>query len=492
MNEDDLQQTDNSEFELIFFGGLGDLTLRKLLPALYFLEFDGRLGEGSIYLVTRRTYKVKAFVEFIKSQISQHIDENFWNDEVWSRLAKKTKCLTIDVNTPTDFEKLKKELQPSCLNRVYYCATGSNLYAQISEQLHCYQLIHEHSKIVLEKPIGHDYESAKEITSTVSKYFTESQIYRIDHYLGKETVQNLMVLRFANSLIESQWNQRYIDHIQISISETIGVEKRAEFYDEVGALRDMIQNHLLQLLCITAMEPPAQVDADSVRNEKVKILKALKPIQAEALDQNVIRGQYAEGVVDSKKVEAYNNEPGVKPHSQTETFVALKVEIDNWRWAGVPFYLRTGKRLASRACEIMVQFKEVPHSIFPSSSSHSLANKIFFRLQPDDGVRLVMYEKRTGPAMNVRSVNLSLNSSQGKQKRVPEAYERLLFDVLDSNATLFLRDDELMHAWKWVDPILKHWESKDSEPDSYTAGSWGPSSSTMMLAKDARVWEEQS
>ncbi len=486
-------EADKTElFELIFFGGLGDLTLRKLLPALYFLEFDARLGAGHLYLLTRRRYSRKEFMQLLKDDVSKHIDKAYWDNTVWQRFIEKIQCLTVDINQSDHFKLLAQTLDNQCSNRVYYCATGSNLYTQICAQLHCYQLITPQSKIVLEKPIGHDKQSAQAITSAVAEYFSESQIYRIDHYLGKETVQNLMVLRFANSIIESQWNQRYIDHVQISIGESLGVEKRGEFYDKVGALRDMVQNHLLQLLCMTAMEPPAQIDADSIRNEKVKILKALKPIEGSALEQHVVRGQYTQGNIDSKEVQAYNQEPNVSEHSQTETFVALKVEIDNWRWAGVPFYLRTGKRLASRACEIMVQFKEVPHSIFPASSSASLANKLFFRLQPDDGVRLVMYEKRTGSNMNVRSVNLSLNPLQDKQKRVPEAYERLLFDVLDGNATLFLRDDELMHAWNWIDPILQHWQSKDSEPDHYSAGSWGPASSTMMLAKDGRVWQENS
>lgn len=492
MKEPNVEKTTNSDFELIIFGGLGDLSLRKLVPALYYLALDERLSEGVVYLVTRRSYKVKEFSELIQASISNRIEKEYWDSEIWNKLIKKIKCLTLDVNDPSSFCVLQDKLKTKCENRVYYCATGSNLYAPICQELSAHKLINKHSKIVLEKPIGHDYKSAQEITSEVGKYFEESQIYRIDHYLGKETVQNLMVLRFANSIIESQWNQRYIDHVQISISESIGVEKRADFYEQVGALRDMVQNHLLQLLCITAMEPPAQVDADSIRNEKVKILKSLKPIQGDLLDHNVVRGQYSKGNINSEDVEAYNREVGVDENSQTETFVALKVEIDNWRWAGVPFYLRTGKRLANRACEIMVQFKEVPHSIFPSSSNQNLANKLFFRLQPDDGVRLVMYEKRTGSSMNVRSVNLSLNPSHDQQKRVPEAYERLLFDVLDSNATLFLRDDELMHAWQWVDPILKHWEAKDSEPDAYAAGSQGPASSTMMLAKDGRVWEENS
>ena len=301
-----------------------------------------------------------------------------------------------------------------------------------------------------------------------------------------------MVLRFANSLFESQWNQNYIDHIQITISEQLGVEQRAGFYEHVGAMRDMFQNHLLQLLCITAMEPPAKLEPDAVRDEKVKVLKALKPITGTAINENVVRGQYDSGVAEGKPVPRYRDEPGVHHKSLTETFISAKVEIDNWRWAGVPFYLRTGKRLAERACEIVVQFKEIPHSIFPLQHKNTMANKLIFRLQPDEGVRLMLCEKRVGPGMNVRPMNLSLNPSNQRQTRVPEAYERLLFDALSGNATLFLRDDELLEAWRWVDPIIKHWEEQEQRPEPYTAGSWGPAAATLLLARDGRLWDENS
>jgi glucose-6-phosphate 1-dehydrogenase len=317
-----------------------------------------------------------------------------------------------------------------------------------------------------------------------------------------------MVLRFANSIFESQWNQQYIDHIQISISESLGVEKRAEFYEQVGAFRDMMQNHLLQLLCIVAMEPPAKMEPDAVRDEKVKVIKALRPIEGSDIHNKVIRGQYGKGVSEGQPVPRYRDEEGVDKQSQTETFVAMKVEIDNWRWAGVPFYLRTGKRLAERACEIVVQFKEIPHSIFSMQHKETMANKLIFRLQPDEGIRLQLCEKKLGSGMNVRPMTLSLNPENPSQVsinsqqldveannnrvRVPEAYERLLFDVLASNATLFLRDDELMQAWNWVDPILAAWQESDSIPEPYTAGTWGPAASTLLLAKDGRLWNESN
>ncbi|MEE3159283.1 MAG: glucose-6-phosphate dehydrogenase, partial [Pseudomonadota bacterium] len=387
---------------------------------------------------------------------------------------------------------LSKTLSSDDINRLYYMATGSDLYTPVCKGLHDAGLIQSQSKIVLEKPIGHDLDTAQAINDTVAEYFKEKQIYRIDHYLGKETVQNLMVLRFANSLFESQWNQNYIDHIQITISEQLGVEQRAGFYEHVGAMRDMFQNHLLQLLCITAMEPPAKLEPDAVRDEKVKVLKALKPITGTAINENVVRGQYDSGVAEGKPVPRYRDEPGVHHKSLTETFISAKVEIDNWRWAGVPFYLRTGKRLAERACEIVVQFKEIPHSIFPLQHKNTMANKLIFRLQPDEGVRLMLCEKRVGPGMNVRPMNLSLNPSNQRQTRVPEAYERLLFDALSGNATLFLRDDELLEAWRWVDPIIKHWEEQEQRPEPYTAGSWGPAAATLLLARDGRLWDENS
>ena len=482
----------DAPFELVLFGGLGDLALRKLMPALFLLERDGRLPDGAIYAVTRRDMERNEFVSKIESSVKSHVPSNYLEKEPLDRFLNKVHCLTHDVNDHEGYKNLSKTLSSEDINRLYYMATGSDLYTPVCKGLHDVGLIKSHSKIVLEKPIGHDLDTAQAINETVAEYFKEQQIYRIDHYLGKETVQNLMVLRFANSLFESQWNQNYIDHIQITISEQLGVEQRAGFYEHVGAMRDMFQNHLLQLLCITAMEPPAKLEPDAVRDEKVKVLKALKPITGTAINENVVRGQYDSGVAEGKPVPRYRDEPGVHHKSLTETFISAKVEIDNWRWAGVPFYLRTGKRLAERACEIVVQFKEIPHSIFPLQHKNTMANKLIFRLQPDEGVRLMLCEKRVGPGMNVRPMNLSLNPSNQRQTRVPEAYERLLFDALSGNATLFLRDDELLEAWRWVDPIIKHWEEQEQRPEPYTAGSWGPAAATLLLARDGRLWDENS
>jgi glucose-6-phosphate 1-dehydrogenase len=496
------------QFELVIFGGLGDLALRKLFPALYLLELDKRLPQGRIFALGRKELDLNAVITKVKQAVFSHVSPFYQDETIWQRLEERLSYVRVDVQKAEDYQALVDELASDCPNRLFYLATASFLYSDIAANLQGNNLIHQPSKVVLEKPIGHDLASAKTINKAVANYFTESQIYRIDHYLGKETVQNLMVLRFANSIFESQWNQQSIDHIQISISESLGVEKRAEFYEQVGAFRDMMQNHLLQLLCIVAMEPPAKMEPDAVRDEKVKVIKALRPIEGKDIHDKVIRGQYGHGVSEAQPVPRYREEEGVDKQSQTETFVAMKVEIENWRWAGVPFYLRTGKRLAERACEIVVQFKEIPHSIFSMQHKETMANKLVFRLQPDEGIRLQLCEKKLGSGMNVRPMTLSLNPENPSQAlmnsqqpdcepeknsvRVPEAYERLLFDALASNATLFLRDDELMQAWSWVDPILAAWQESDSTPEPYTAGTWGPAAATLLLAKDGRLWNENN
>ncbi|GGY43639.1 glucose-6-phosphate 1-dehydrogenase [Bacterioplanes sanyensis] len=481
----------SSPFDLVLFGGLGDLARRKLLPALYMLDLDQRLPAGHIVLVSRQQMDADALAQWLRQQVQPHLSSTVFEAERWQAFCQRVHLHTMDAADLDGYRAMAAELSGGN-NRVFYLATGSDLFTPICEGLHQADLIDPDSKVVLEKPIGHDLASAQQINQAVESYFEESQIYRIDHYLGKETVQNLMVLRFANSLFEHQWNHKYIDHIQISITESLGVESRAGFYDHVGATRDMFQNHLLQLLCITAMEPPARLEPDAIRDEKVKVLRALRPVLGSSISEHVVRGQYDAGVSEGKPVPGYREEPGIDAKSHTETFVAAKVHIDNWRWAGVPFYLRTGKRLAERACEIVVHFKEIPHSIFPLQHKNTMANKLVFRLQPDEGIRLMLCEKKVGPGMNVRPMNLSLNPANLKQTRVPEAYERLLFDVLSGNATLFLRHDELMEAWHWIDPILRGWDELEQRPEPYTSGSWGPAAATLLLAKDGRLWDESS
>lgn len=478
-------------FDLILFGAAGDLTHRKLLPALFNLHRDGRLHpEGRILAITRPNQKTSTYIEQIQEWMP-HYGADI-DDKDWATFKARICQVGIDLVKGAGYSKLAKKLGENERTAIYYCAVHSKLYPVICEQLFAQNLISERSSIVLEKPIGNDFQTGMAINRRVAEFFNEEQIYRIDHYLGKETVQNLLALRFANSIFEHQWNQRYIDHIQITISETVGVEQRAGFYEGTGALRDMLQNHLLQLLCMTAMEPPASMDPEAVRDEKVKVLQALKPIVGSDILDNVVRGQYEEGISAGDMVPRYRDEPGVDKDSTTDTFVALKAEIDNWRWSGVPFYLRTGKRLAARACEIVVQFKEVPHSIFEMQHKKTMANKLVFRLQPDEGVRIQLCEKRVGNHMQVRPMTLSLQEASDDKKRVPEAYERLLADAINLNPTLFLREDELMTAWEWVDPILEYWIQSDQRPDGYTSGSWGPAASTLLVAKDGRLWEESS
>ncbi len=492
-----MRMPDTTEpFDLILFGAAGDLALRKLLPALFNLHKDGRLNEeGQIWAITRKEKSQEAYLTHLKEALKGH-NHNYTDEKEWAVFERRIQHVAMELDRATGYAKLAKRLKDPKRQRVFYTAVHSSLYPVISEQLFGHDLITENSRIVLEKPIGNDGKSAFAINRRVAEFFQESQIFRIDHYLGKETVQNLLALRFANSIFEHQWNQRYIDHIQITISETVGVEKRAGFYEGTGALRDMLQNHLLQLLCMTAMEPPASMHPEAVRDEKVKVLKALKPIVGADIAEKVVRGQYESGVITkgetTNMVPRYKDEEGVSPKSCTETFVAIKAEIDNWRWAQVPFYLRTGKRLAERACEIVVQFKEVPHSIFEMQHKKTMANKLIFRLQPDEGVKLQLCEKRIGNHMRVQPMTLSLNPNDASKKRVPDAYERLLADAINNNATLFLREDELMTAWKWADPILQAWEETDQRPESYNAGTWGPAASTLLLAKDGRLWEENA
>ena len=346
------------------------------------------------------------------------------------------------------------------------------------------------TRVVIEKPVGKSFKSATVVNDAVGKVFTEQQIYRIDHYLGKETVQNLMALRFANALFEPIWNAAHIDHVQITVAETIGVEGRGGYYDTAGAVRDMVQNHILQLLCLVAMEPPSALDADAVRDEKLKILKSLKPIDERNVNALTVRGQYDAGASADGAVPGYLEEIG-KPSSQTETFVAIKAEVENWRWAGTPFYLRSGKRLAERMSEIVVSFRPIPHSIFDSSAGQIIANQLVIRLQPDEGVKLQIMIKDPGPGgMRLRSVPLDMSFADAFGVRNPDAYERLVMDVVRGNPTLFMRRDEVEAAWHWIDPIIEAWGQSAAPPKAYRAGTWGPSAAVALIERDGRTWHE--
>lgn len=479
------------DFDLVIFGGRGDLAQRKLFPSLFGLFIDGRLPSQWRLLPLGRSSITDADLhDEIRHALLRHgIDQEILTQQFDAFMAH-VNYQALDGASAGDLLKLAKILASASRLKVFYLATRSDLYGDIARNLMAAGLNGADARIVLEKPIGKDMHSAMQVSQAVDACFKEDQIYRIDHYLGKETVQNLLVLRFANTIFETQWNQKYIDHVQITISETLGVGGRADFYDHVGALRDMGQNHLIQLLCMTAMEAPYQMQPDAVRDEKVKVLRALRCHQASNISDHVVFGQYRHGAIGGQSVMSYLDEPGVHPQSQTETFVAMKVEIDNWRWAGVPFYLRTGKRLCERACEIAVHFKSVPHAIFDVNMRSDLANRLVFRLQPDEGIRLSLAQKRAGAGMSVRNSELSLSPGLRPKQRIPDAYERLLFDVVAGNQTLFVREDEFMAAWAWMDPVLQYMTQSEVTPEGYNAGTWGPPSSTLLLARDGRLWDE--
>ena len=375
--------------------------------------------------------------------------------------------------------------------RVAYLATAPSLFGTIAQGLKQNGLVTDSSRIVLEKPLGHDYESACEINNQVGDIFAENQIYRIDHYLGKETVQNLLALRFANSLFEPLWRRSAIDHVQITVAEDLGVEGRVDYYDKIGALRDMVQNHLMQLVCLVAMEAPSSLHHDAVRDEKIKVLRALRPLSGDLVRSNTVRAQYKAGAISGQTVPGYLEELG-GIESETETFVALKLEIDNWRWSNVPFYVRTGKRLPSKHSEIVIEFQAVPHSIFPEQRFQVQSNRLTIRLQPDEGVQLSVMAKEPGPgSFDLRPVALDLSFEEAFGIRYPDAYERLLMELLRGNPALFMRRDEVEAAWHWIDTIIEGWAETQHKVESYVSGSWGPTGAASLLDRDGRAWHPE-
>ena len=406
------------------------------------------------------------------------------------KFVSRLSYVPADATTGTGFDKLKKALGNSKTIRAFYLAVTPTLFGDIAGQLKKHELITADSRIVVEKPIGRSLASAKALNDEIGSVFGEHQIFRIDHYLGKETVQNLMALRFANALYEPLWNSAHIDHVQITVAETVGLEDRVTYYDTAGALRDMVQNHILQLLCLVAMEPPSSMDANAVRDEKLKVLRSLKRVNGQEAPKSTVRGQYRAGASSGGAVKGYLEELG-KKDSTTETFVALKAEIGNWRWAGVPFYLRTGKRLATRVSEIVIEFKPVPYNIFGESAGNVQPNQLVIRLQPDEGVKQFIMVKDPGPGgMRLRQLPLDMSFAESFDGRSPDAYERLIMDVIRGNQTLFMRRDEVEAAWTWVDPILNAWSESRQEAQGYTAGTWGPSASIALIERDGRTWHE--
>ena len=485
-------------FDLVLFGGTGDLAWRKLMPALFQAWRHGSLPAGGrIIGVARDDLSDQQYRKLIRTRFAEvELAKRPTADE-FDRFAALLHFLRMDLSKPGDYQRLAELLRERQADTVVmYLATAPSLFTVACEQLAAAGLNTPNTRIVLEKPLGHDLASNRAINEAVRRVLPEKQIFRIDHYLGKPSVQNLFALRFGNALFEPLWRRETIANIQITIAEDLGVEKRGAFYDNTGALRDMVQNHALQLLCALAMEPPINAHADAIRDEKLKVLRSLKRWEPDTLGRHVVRGQYAAGNVGGELVPGYREEPGVNPHSTTETFVALRAEIANWRWAGVPFYIRTGKRLASRDARIVVNFRPAPHAIFHTPVG--AANSLVIHLQPKDGLELHLLaqgqENRQQPrtaAQSLTPVHLDLDFDKRFGSERVGAYERLLLDVIDGRLNLFVRSDEQEEAWRWVEPVLEHWRNDNAGPRPYAAGSWGPSAASAMIARDAHCWSEE-
>ncbi|MCF6751194.1 glucose-6-phosphate dehydrogenase [Pseudomonas stutzeri] len=475
---------------LALFGALGDLALRKLFPALYQLDRAGLLpADTRILGLARDSGEPAAHLALIAEHLRRHVAERELDESVLQRFLARLDYLSMDFRRAEDFAALADKAGHA-ERIVAFFATPASVYGAICAGLAEAGLA-ERTRVVLEKPIGHDLESSREVNDAVARFFPEDRTYRIDHYLGKDTVQNLIALRFANSLFETQWNQNHISHVEITVAETVGIEGRWGYFDQAGQLRDMIQNHLLQLLCLIAMDPPSDLSADSIRDEKVKVLKALAPIAPEQLGQQLVRGQYVAGSILGRQVPGYLEEENSNTQSDTETFVALRAEICNWRWAGVPFYLRTGKRMPQKLSQIVIHFKAPPHYIFAPEQRQLIGNKLIIRLQPQEGISLLVMTKDQGldKGMQLRSGPLQLNFSETyKSPRIPDAYERLLLEVMKGNQNLFVRKDEIEYAWKWCDQLIDGWQRVGAPPKPYTAGSWGPAASIALISRDGRSW----
>ncbi len=479
--------------DITIFGGHGDLAFRKLMPALYHLCNGGYLDKKSrIITTTRVPMSIDQHCNLVKSKLQDFLLDNTFEEEKFERFKKHLHVVIIEFDKEESYRTIKELLKiyPD-RQRVNYLSSAPDFFATICKYLSQFGLISPQSRIVLEKPIGRDLQSSRAINVEVLKYFDESQIYRIDHYLGKDTVQNIMALRFSNRFFMPLWNSNHIDHVQITVAESVGTEGRWGYYNEYGAMRDMVQNHLMQLLCLVAMEPPCSLDADSVRDEKVKVLRSLRLMSPTDIEQKTVRAQYANGSIDGEAVPGYLEEDVLK-ESMTETFAAIRVDIDNWRWDGVPFYLRSGKRIRRRNSEIVIHFKGVPHSIFANKGKCISENKLVISLQPKESIQLKLMNKIPGLSeqMRLQQVELELNTPLNMVHK-PDAYERLLLDVIRANPTLFMRLDEVEAAWKWTDVILKEWEEEGVPMKSYSAGTDGPSAAVQLIARDGRSWHNE-
>ncbi|WKE67164.1 glucose-6-phosphate dehydrogenase [Gallaecimonas kandeliae] len=472
--------------DLVLFGVKGDLARRKLLPALYQLDKAGLLHDDSRIVGVARG-EADPIEKTLETFLKEPVDET-----VLARFKARLGHVDLDFADLDAYGAIHEAVNHDT-PEVYYFATPPSLYGSICQGLSAADLIRDNSRVIMEKPIGHDLASSRVINDEVDAHFAERQIYRIDHYLGKETVQNLLALRFANALFAKNWDYSCIDHVQITVAEEVGIEGRWSYFDKAGQMRDMVQNHLLQVLTLIAMEPPVSLDADAIRDEKLKVLKALRPITNANVNDVTVRGQYTAGFLRGHAVPGYAEEEGANTNSHTETFVALRVDIDNWRWAGVPFYLRTGKRMPAKCTEVVVSFKALPHNIFAKSQKQLAANKLIIRLQPEEGVELQMQSKVPGLGSQMRLQNTKLDLSffeAFRDERIADAYERLLLEAMVGNQALFVRRDEVEAAWTWVDSIMDAWQQSGDAPKSYQAGSWGPVASIALITRDGRSWEE--
>lgn len=469
-------------FDLIVLGATGDLAQRKILPALCRRLADGQMPpDARVIGAARSAMTLAEFRKMVDEALKADHGAAPISDEERAGFLERLDYVTVDARSDAGWRELAALLRPD-VTRAFYFSVAPALFSDLAQRVSDHGLATPDTRIVVEKPFGHDLETARALNTMLARHFTEAQIYRIDHYLGKETVQNLMAVRFANILFEPLWNARFVDHVQITVAETVGVGGRGEYYDHSGAMRDMVQNHMMQLLCLIAMEPPNCFEPDAMRDEKLKVIRALDPLRP----GEFVRGQYRGAGQDDYLTEAGN------PDSRTESFIAMKLHVSNWRWKGTPFYLRTGKRLRGRASEIAVTFKEPPHSIFGESNSWR-ENVLAIRLQPDEGMDLRVMIKEPGPGgMRLKDVALDMSFAEalGNDLDIPDAYERLIMDVIRGNQTLFMRGDEVEAAWAWVDPIIEGWESRNETPEPYEPGSTGPEGALMLMHRDGRRWRE--